>query len=434
MAVGWTPPRCLHRVASGAAALVSAGLAQAGRTAFDGRARPVIVAQILFHDVEQAIQFWPDAEGSEDPPLPHMGQPTGKRMAAHSSTHDPQKLLRGDRNRLPVYIGAGSAAATGVIAAAPRSRSRMPARHDLVRVHVAVIGVVYAIGHIRRPHQPAVTLGLAVSASFLAGRPGTLLPGVGALIGALGYLVTWARRQRLPRRRHSYNRHHGIRPRTLIGRSALAILVFVVFGVIRPPRGARWARCDRIGGLRHYHHPRHRPPEQPSTRLASGRHGLARALSRLGATGRGTCYLIGEFAGGILGGLAYMACRAPPERRLTSLAPTTRTTRRSLAQHTHLGSDHEELIKPGHPGGRCAGRMPPRIRTRRGHRERSSRGPRATAGKVAWCPAAEPHEPLHGGFVGYGMLDAACPASVHSRPTRCSPPQAVNAGPASCTS
>ena len=27
------------------------------------------------------------------------------------------------------------------------------------------------------------------------------------------------------------------------------------------------------------------------------------------------------------------------------------------------------------------------------------------------------HEPLHGGFVGHGMLDAACPGQVFSAPT-----------------
>jgi dihydroxyacetone kinase-like protein len=27
------------------------------------------------------------------------------------------------------------------------------------------------------------------------------------------------------------------------------------------------------------------------------------------------------------------------------------------------------------------------------------------------------HEPMHGGFVGYGMLDAACPGAVFSSPT-----------------
>ena len=27
------------------------------------------------------------------------------------------------------------------------------------------------------------------------------------------------------------------------------------------------------------------------------------------------------------------------------------------------------------------------------------------------------HEPLHSGFVGYGMLDAACPGQVFSAPT-----------------
>ena len=27
------------------------------------------------------------------------------------------------------------------------------------------------------------------------------------------------------------------------------------------------------------------------------------------------------------------------------------------------------------------------------------------------------HEPMHGGFVGYGMLDAACPGAVFTSPT-----------------
>jgi len=47
------------------------------------------------------------------------------------------------------------------------------------------------------------------------------------------------------------------------------------------------------------------------------------------------------------------------------------------------------------------------------------------------------HEPLHGGFVGSGMLDAACPGAVFTSPfrTRCSrPPRASTRGPASSTS
>ncbi|GIF66365.1 dihydroxyacetone kinase subunit DhaK [Asanoa ishikariensis] len=44
-----------------------------------------------------------------------------------------------------------------------------------------------------------------------------------------------------------------------------------------------------------------------------------------------------------------------------------------------------------------------------------SRGP--TAGKVALVSGGgSGHEPLHGGFVGYGMLDAACPGEVFTSP------------------
>ncbi len=45
-------------------------------------------------------------------------------------------------------------------------------------------------------------------------------------------------------------------------------------------------------------------------------------------------------------------------------------------------------------------------------------------GKVALVSGGgSGHEPLHGGFVGKGMLDAACPGEVFTSPvpTRCSP-------------
>ncbi|MCX5946968.1 MAG: dihydroxyacetone kinase subunit DhaK [Cyanobacteria bacterium] len=42
----------------------------------------------------------------------------------------------------------------------------------------------------------------------------------------------------------------------------------------------------------------------------------------------------------------------------------------------------------------------------------------ATPGKVALISGGGTgHEPLHGGFVGYGMLDAACPGQVFTSPT-----------------
>ena len=61
----------------------------------------------------------------------------------------------------------------------------------------------------------------------------------------------------------------------------------------------------------------------------------------------------------------------------------------------------------------------------------------ATPGKVGLVSGGgSGHEPLHGGFVGYGMLDAACPGEVftHRCPTRCSPrPGPSTAARACCT-
>ncbi len=47
------------------------------------------------------------------------------------------------------------------------------------------------------------------------------------------------------------------------------------------------------------------------------------------------------------------------------------------------------------------------------------------------------HEPMHGGFVGIGMLDGACPGAVFTSPplTRCwKPPRPSTAALACCTS
>jgi phosphoenolpyruvate---glycerone phosphotransferase subunit DhaK len=51
-------------------------------------------------------------------------------------------------------------------------------------------------------------------------------------------------------------------------------------------------------------------------------------------------------------------------------------------------------------------------------------------GKVALVSGGgSGHEPLHGGFVGLGMLDAACPGAVFTSPV----PDQMLAAPGSCT-
>ena len=53
-----------------------------------------------------------------------------------------------------------------------------------------------------------------------------------------------------------------------------------------------------------------------------------------------------------------------------------------------------------------------------GPEDKFVRRKRLTPGKVALISGGgSGHEPLHAGFVGYGMLDAACPGQVFTSPT-----------------
>ncbi len=62
----------------------------------------------------------------------------------------------------------------------------------------------------------------------------------------------------------------------------------------------------------------------------------------------------------------------------------------------------------------------------------------AKPGKVALISGGgSGHEPLHAGFVGFGMLDAACPGQVFTSPTpdqMAMRPQLSRPAPASCSS
>src|SRR3984885_5682306 len=114
-------------------------------------------------------------------------------MAAPPST--PQKLAAEFLGTaFLVFVGAGSAAATGVIAAGTKVPFSM-AQLGMISFAfmLVIVGAVYAIGHISGGHiNPAVTLSLAVSGKF----PWREVPGymlaqvVGAIIGAIGIFVT----------------------------------------------------------------------------------------------------------------------------------------------------------------------------------------------------------------------------------------------------
>ena len=110
-------------------------------------------------------------------------------MAAATTPTTPQKLFAEVIGTgCLVYIGAGSAAATGVISAGTKVPFSMA---QLGMISFAfmfiIVGVVYAIGHISGGHiNPAVALSLALSGKF----PWREVPGymaaqvAGAIAGA----------------------------------------------------------------------------------------------------------------------------------------------------------------------------------------------------------------------------------------------------------
>jgi glycerol uptake facilitator protein len=251
-------------------------------------------------------------------------------MAALPTT--PQKLLAElVGTACLVYVGAGSAAATGVIAASSKAPFSLA---DLGMISFAfmlvIVGVVYAIGHISGGHiNPAVTLSLAVSGKF----PWREVPGymlaqlVGAIIGAAAIFLTLGKIAAVAAGGGvtAYNTASmGFGRALFIEAIGTAILVFVIFGVIDHRAVPGWAPMAIgaivfaiiiiIG---------------PATGAAINPARYLGAVFMQGAFGGHVtwsevpAYLIGELAGGVLGGLAYVGMsKVRQDAALTSLAPS----------------------------------------------------------------------------------------------------------------
>jgi glycerol uptake facilitator protein len=230
-----------------------------------------------------------------------------------------------------VYVGAGSAAATGVIAAGTKVPFSM-AQLGMISFAfmLVIVGAVYAIGHISGGHiNPAVTLSLAVSGKF-AWRdvPGYWAAQVaGAIAGAAGIYLTLGRVAAVAAGGGvtAYN------PATMgFGRGLLIeaigtfILVFVIFGVIDHRAVPGWAPMA-IGAivfaviiiL------------GPATGAAINPARYLGAVFMLKAFGGSVlwsqlpAYVIGELVGGVLGGLAWVGIgRVRTDAAYTSLAPS----------------------------------------------------------------------------------------------------------------
>ncbi|HEX9624078.1 MAG TPA: MIP/aquaporin family protein [Streptosporangiaceae bacterium] len=229
-----------------------------------------------------------------------------------------------------VYVGTGSAAATGVIAAGSKAPFSLA---DLGMISFAfmlvIVGVVYAIGHISGGHiNPAVTLALAVSGKF----PWREVPGymaaqlVGAIFGAIGIFVTLGKTATVAAGGGvtAYNSATmGFGRATLIEAIGTAILVFVIFGVIDHRAVPGWAPMaigSVVFAIIIIVGPATGAAINPARYLGAffmqGAFGGTVSWSQLPA------YLIGELAGGVLGGLAYVGMsKVRAEAAMTSLAP-----------------------------------------------------------------------------------------------------------------
>src|SRR5580693_6229782 len=223
-----------------------------------------------------------------------------------------------------VFVGAGSAAATGVLSAAhgvPFSMAQLGVISFAFML--VIVGAVYAIGHISGGHiNPAVTLALAISGKFgWREVPGYIAAQVaGAIAGAAAIFLTLGRVATVT----AYN------PATMGFGRGLAIeaigtfmLVFVIFGVIDHRAVPGWAPMA-IGAVVFaiiiILGPATGAAINPARYL-----GAVFMLKAFGGTvlwSQLPAYLIGEFVGGALGGLAWaLIGRTRADASYTSLAP-----------------------------------------------------------------------------------------------------------------
>src|SRR5579859_283329 len=257
------------------------------------------------------------------------GVPWANRMAAPPTTV--QKLTAEFLGTaFLVFVGAGSAAATGVIAAGTKAPFSM-AQLGIISFAfmLVIVGAVYAIGHISGGHiNPAVTLALAVSGKFswrevpgyVAAQVAGAVSGAAAIYLTLGRLATIAAGGGVT----SYN------PATMgFGRGMVIeaigtfMLVFVIFGVIDHRAVPGWAPMA-IGAIVFAVI----IIVGPATGAAINPARYLGAVFMLKAFGGNVlwsqlpAYLIGELAGGVLGGLTWAAVgRIRSDASFDSLAP-----------------------------------------------------------------------------------------------------------------
>ena len=250
-------------------------------------------------------------------------------MAAPPST--PQKLIaEAIGTAFLVYVGAGSAAATGVISAGTKVPFSM-AQLGIISFAfmLVIVGAVYAIGHISGGHiNPAVTLALAATGKF----PWREVPGyiaaqvVGAVAGAAAIFLTLGKTAAVAAGGGvtAYNSATmGFGRASLIEAIGTFMLVFVIFGVIDHRAVPGWAPMA-IGSIVFaiiiILGPATGAAINPARYL--GAVFMQGAFGGTVSWGQVPAYLIGEIVGGLLGGAAYVGiARVRADAALSSLAP-----------------------------------------------------------------------------------------------------------------
>jgi len=229
-----------------------------------------------------------------------------------------------------VYIGAGSAAATGVIAAGTKVPFSM-AQLGMISFAfmLIIVGIVYAIGHISGGHiNPAVTVSLAAAGKF----PWREVPGyviaqvIGAVIGALGYFVTLGKAATVAAGGGvtAYNASSmGFGRAGLIEAIGTAILVFTIFGVIDHRAVPGWAPMAigaSVFAIIIVLGPATGAAINPARYL--GAMIMQNAMGGTVSWAQAPAYIIGELVGGLAGAFAYLGLSTTRRQAaLNSLAP-----------------------------------------------------------------------------------------------------------------
>ncbi len=230
-----------------------------------------------------------------------------------------------------VYVGAGSAAATGTIAAVSGAEFSMAQLGVISFAFMFVIvGAVYALGHISGAHiNPAVTVGLAATGKF----PWREVPGyigaqlVGAGLGAAAIFVTLGKDEAVAAGGGvtAYSDAVGFGRGTLIEAIGTFMLVFVILGVIDRRAVPGWAPMA-IGSIVFaviiIVGPATGAAINPARYL--GPFVWQDVLGGSVEWGQVPAYLIGQFVGGVLGAVAYMSLATTRTVETPSVEPVQR--------------------------------------------------------------------------------------------------------------